>query len=205
MTPDTEFTTRDICLLSSDVIDQIAAGEVVERPAHLVKELVENAIDAGASSIEVEYDQGGRCVRVTDDGRGICAAQLKLAIARHATSKISRPDDLYRLTTFGFRGEALASIAAVSRFSMQSRPMHAETAHRVVSEFGRLSDAEPVGGNHGTTVLVEELFSNIPARLKFLKSEAGENAQIKSTLKALALANEKIEFRIRTKGKLEQV
>src|ERR1700709_2759278 len=115
------LTPSRIQLLGSDVVDQIAAGEVVERPAHLVKELVENALDAGATSIEVEYDQGGRRVRVTDDGSGIASPQLAVALARHATSKISRADDLWNLGTFGFRGEALASIGAVSRLSITSR------------------------------------------------------------------------------------
>lgn len=197
--------SHQIRLLPSDVVDQIAAGEVVERPAHLVKELVENAIDAGATSIEIEYDQGGRRIRVTDNGRGIAPADLPLALARHATSKISVADDLWTLGTFGFRGEALASIAAVSRLKLQSRLKDSATAHQITSEFGRLSEVVPIGGNPGTTVLVEELFANIPARLKFLKSEAGENAQIKTTLKALALANEAVEFRLRTRGKLEQV
>lgn len=191
--------------LSSDVVDQIAAGEVVERPAHLVKELVENAIDAGATSIEIEYDQGGRRVRVTDNGRGIDPEDLSLALARHATSKITHANDLWSLNTFGFRGEALASIAAVSRLTLQSRKHDADVASKVVAEFGRISSVEPTSGNAGTTVLVEELFSNIPARLKFLKSEAGENAQIRATLRSLALANEAVEFRLRSKGKLEQV
>jgi DNA mismatch repair protein MutL len=191
--------------LSSDVVDQIAAGEVVERPSHLVKELVENAIDAGAHAIEIEYDQGGRRVRVTDDGAGIEPEDLPLALARHATSKISAANDLWSLSTFGFRGEALASIGAVSRLTLQSRRRDSGTAYRIVSEFGKLSPVDPVGANPGTTVLVEELFANIPARLKFMKSEAGENAQIKATLKALALANEGVEFRLRTKGKLDQI
>lgn len=193
-----------IRLLPSDVVDQIAAGEVVERPAHLVKELVENAIDAGASKVEIEFDQGGRRVRVTDDGRGIRPDQLKLALARHATSKIAEANDLWNLSTFGFRGEALASIAAVSRLTLQSKPRESDEAAQVVAEFGRLSEAVATGGNPGTTVLVEELFSNIPARLKFMKSEAGENAQIKATLRALALAHPHVEFRLRSKGRVEE-
>ena len=194
-----------IHVLPSEVVDQIAAGEVVERPAHMVKELVENALDAGASSVEVEFDQGGRRVRVTDNGRGIDGADLSLALARHATSKIDKAADLWELHSFGFRGEALASIAAVSRLRMQSRPKGTPIANVILSEFGKLSKPEPSSGNPGTTVLIEELFSNVPARLKFLKSEAGESAQIKNTLRALALANEAVEIKIRTKGKLEQV
>jgi DNA mismatch repair protein MutL len=194
-----------IHLLTSDVVDQIAAGEVVERPSHLVKELVENAIDAGATAVEIEFDQGGRRVRVTDDGSGIKSTELKLALSRHATSKIASADDLWNLSTFGFRGEALASIAAVSRLTLTSRTLQTETASRIISEFGKLSSVEPTGANQGTTILIEELFANVPARLKFMKSEAGESAQIKATLRALALANEKVEFRMRTKGKLDAV
>jgi DNA mismatch repair protein MutL len=197
--------SRRIVQLSSEVVDQIAAGEVVERPSHMVKELVENAVDAGATQVEIEYDQGGRRVRVTDNGRGIEPDDLKLALARHATSKINAADDLWNLSTFGFRGEALASIGAVSRLTLHSRRVLAGTAHQIVSEFGKLSGVSPAGGNEGTTVLVEELFQNVPARLKFLKSEAGENAQIKATLRALALANEGVEFRLRSKGKIEQI
>ena len=191
-----------IQILPSDVIDQIAAGEVVERPAHLVKELVENSIDAGATAIEVEYDQGGRRVRVTDNGSGIAADDLPRAIARHGTSKISAAADLWALASFGFRGEALASIGSVSRLSLQSRVPAASSATVLVCEYGRVAPPAVVGGNVGTTVLVEELFANVPARLKFLKSEAGESAQIKATLRALALANESTEFRIRTGGKI---
>lgn len=197
--------SRRIVQLSSEVVDQIAAGEVVERPSHMVKELVENAVDAGATQVEIEYDQGGRRVRVTDNGRGIEPDDLKLALARHATSKIAAADDLWNLSTFGFRGEALASIGAVSRLTLHSRRVSTGTAHQIVSEFGKLSGVSPAGGNEGTTVLVEELFQNVPARLKFLKSEAGENAQIKATLRALALANEGVEFRLRSKGKIEQI
>ncbi len=193
-----------IQILPSDVIDQIAAGEVVERPAHLVKELVENAIDAGATSIEIEYDQGGRRVRVTDNGSGISPEDLPRAIARHGTSKIQAAEDLWALASFGFRGEALASIGSVSRLSIQSRTVQDSSSTKLVCEYGRVAPPERAGGNLGTTVLVEELFTNVPARLKFLKSEAGENSQIKATLKALALANETVEFRVRTKGKVEE-
>jgi DNA mismatch repair protein MutL len=191
-----------IQILPSEVIDQIAAGEVVERPAHLVKELVENSIDAGATSIEVEYDQGGRRVRVTDNGSGISAEDLPRAIARHGTSKISQAADLWSLSSFGFRGEALASIGSVSRLSLQSRVSDAASATVLVCEHGRVAPPAVVGGNIGTTVLVEELFENVPARLKFLKSEVGESAQIKATLRAMAFANESVEFRIRTNGKV---
>ena len=194
-----------IQMLASDVVDQIAAGEVVERPAQLVKELIENAIDAGAKAVEIEFDQGGRRVRVTDDGGGIPAGDLRLVLARHATSKITTSDDLWQLASFGFRGEALASIAAVSRLTLQSRVATSDTASQVTSNFGTISPESPSAGNIGTSVSIEELFTNVPARLKFMKSESAESSQIKATVRALALANEGIEFRLRTKGKLESL
>ncbi len=220
--------------LPSEVVDQIAAGEVVERPAHLVKELVENSLDAKASMIEVEFDQGGRRVRVTDNGAGIVEQELPLALARHATSKIREAADLWRLDSFGFRGEALASIAAVSRVTLTSRmnsglvgkretgsPPKEEigeinafeadatsvvsSASRVIGDFGKLGQVERAGGNPGTSILIEELFANVPARLKFLKSESAEAAQIKTVLRALALVHSQVEFRLKSAGKLLQV
>lgn len=192
---------KAIAELRSDVVDQIAAGEVVERPAHLVKELVENSIDAGAGEIEVEFDQGGRSVRVTDDGVGIRAEDLGRALARHATSKISAADDIWRLKSYGFRGEALASIGAVSRLELLSRPRSANTASRIISDFGRVNGIEPTAGNPGTTILVNGLFENVPARLKFMKSESAEGSQIRAVVKATAMSRPEIGFRLRTKGK----
>jgi DNA mismatch repair protein MutL len=192
---------KAIAALRSDVVDQIAAGEVVDRPAHLVKELIENSLDAGATEIEVEFDQGGRSVRVTDDGVGIRADDLARALARHATSKISVADDLWRLQSYGFRGEALASIGAVSRLELLSRPRSAKSASRIVSEFGRLAPVEPTAGNPGTTILVNGLFENVPARLKFMKSEAAEGSQIRSVVKASAMSRPEVGFRLRAKGK----
>ncbi len=186
--------------LDSEVINQIAAGEVVERPSHLVKELVENSLDAGSTQIEVEYDQGGRHVRVTDNGSGIKKEDLALALARHATSKISKADDLWNLHSFGFRGEALASIAAVSRVELVSR-IAGEQAHKVSAEFGAQTEVQPSGGNQGTTITIRDLFENVPARLKFLKSESAEHSQIKNVLKALALIHPNVEFRLRSGGK----
>lgn len=191
-----------IQLLPPEVIDQIAAGEVVERPAHLVKELVENSLDAGAKTLQIEFWDGGRKVKITDDGKGMSPTELPLALERFATSKIRETDDLWRLSSFGFRGEALASLSAVSRLTLTSRQAGTESAHRLISEFGKKSKVEPVGGAPGTTVLVEDLFGNVPARLKFLKTEAGENGQIRTTLKALALSRPDVEFRIHENGKL---
>lgn len=191
----------DIHILSPEVVDQIAAGEVVERPSHLVKELVENSLDAGASEIEVQVEQGGRWVKVKDNGSGINRRNLPLAVARHGTSKIQKSSDLWSLQSFGFRGEALASIAAVSRLSLTSQ-VAGESGYRLITEFGKSQDPEPVGAEVGTTLLIEDLFSNVPARLKFLKGDSAEISQIKNTLKALALANPKVTLRFRTQGKL---
>jgi len=182
--------------LPPEVVDQIAAGEVVERPAHLVKELVENSIDAGATSVTVEFAEGGRYVKVVDNGQGMSPEDLPKALERFATSKISTGEDLWRLHTFGFRGEALASIAAVSRLNLTSRPPGSAQAHQLLSEFGKRLTVDPVGGSAGTSITIQELFANVPARLKFLKSDAAEGVQIKVTLKALALAHPQIEFRI---------
>ncbi|MBX2989253.1 MAG: DNA mismatch repair endonuclease MutL [Bdellovibrionaceae bacterium] len=192
-----------IRVLPTQVIDQIAAGEVVERPAHLVKELVENSLDAGARSLQIDYSEGGRRVKVTDDGGGIAAGELALALERFATSKIQEADDLWNLSSFGFRGEALASLAAVSRLTLMSRRPGEDHAHRLISDFGRKSEVEKVGGPPGTTVLIEDLFANLPARLKFLKSETAEHGQIRTTLKALALSRPDVEFRVHENGRLQ--
>ncbi len=133
--------------LKPDVVDKIAAGEVLERPANLIKELIENSVDAGADLIEVEFDGGGREVSVYDNGKGIPAEELALALERHATSKISESEDLYRLHTFGFRGEALSSIAAVSRMTMTSRTKSSGDGHRVVSDFGAVAPTAPVSAS----------------------------------------------------------
>ena len=191
-----------IQVLPPDVVDQIAAGEVVERPSHLVKELVENSIDAGATAISVDFSDGGRQVKVTDNGRGLSPDELPKALERFATSKISSSDDLWKLKTFGFRGEALASIAAVSRLSLTSRPKGAALAYQLLSDFGKRATIDPVGGSEGTTIIIRELFGNVPARLKFLKSDAAESTQIKITMKALALAHAHVDFRIYDKGEL---
>jgi DNA mismatch repair protein MutL len=191
-----------IQVLPPEVVDQIAAGEVVERPSHLVKELVENSIDAGATSVTVEFFEGGRYVKVKDNGKGIPPDQLPKALERFATSKISKSDDLWKLRTFGFRGEALASISAVSRLNLTSRPPGAEKAFQLLSEFGKKTTVDPVGGSEGTTITIQELFANVPARLKFLKSDAAEGTQIKTTLKALALAHHDVEFRVYEKNEL---
>lgn len=191
-----------IQVLPPEVVDQIAAGEVVERPSHLVKELVENSIDAGATRVHVEFGEGGRRVKVIDNGHGMAPEDLPKALERFATSKISETNDLWKLKTFGFRGEALASISAVSRLTLTSRRPQDEQAFQLISEFGKRCDIDRVGGSQGTTILMEELFHNTPARLKFLKSDSAEATSIKTTLKAMALSHYNVEFRIQENGKL---
>ncbi|MGZ3798978.1 MAG: DNA mismatch repair endonuclease MutL [Bdellovibrio sp.] len=189
-------------VLSPEVVNQIAAGEVVERPAHLVKELVENSIDAGANRVHVEFFDGGRIVKVIDNGKGMSPEDLPKSLERFATSKISKSDDLWSLRTFGFRGEALASISSVSKLTLTSRRDGDEQAHQLISEYGVKKEIDKVGGSQGTTILIENLFENTPARLKFLKSDAAENTAIKTTLKAMALSHFDVEFRIQENGKL---
>lgn len=192
-----------IQILDQDVINQISAGEVVERPAHLVKELLENSLDAGSTEITIEIFSGGRTIKISDNGCGIAKDDLILALTRHATSKIKRTNDLWNLSTFGFRGEALASAAAVSKLTLSSREKSAESAYQVISEFGKFSEILPSSRNQGTEIKIENLFDNVPARLKFLKSDASENAQIRNVVKALSLANTNVEFKMIESGKLD--
>lgn len=188
-----------IKILSADVANKIAAGEVVERPASVVKELVENAIDAGAKAIQVEIRQGGKqLIRVMDDGQGIPTDELPLAFARHATSKLSSIEDLSRVTTLGFRGEALASIAAVSKLICVSRPRSQTAASRLRIEGGQAASQGATGAPGGTTISVENLFYNVPARLKFLKAEATEAGHIYRVVSYYALANPHIRFGLQT-------
>jgi DNA mismatch repair protein MutL len=181
------------------LIDQIAAGEVIERPASIVKELVENSLDAGAQSVEIEIEAGGvRLTRVRDDGSGIPADELKLALSRHATSKISTADDLGEIMTLGFRGEALPSIASVSRFEITSRHLEAERAASVTVDSGMVSDPAPAAHPPGTTIEVRELFYNLPARRKFLRSEVTEQGHIVRLVERLALSRSDVGFRLRS-------
>jgi DNA mismatch repair protein MutL len=188
--------------LPDTLINQIAAGEVVERPASVVKELVENALDAGALRIDIDLEEGGiRLIRIRDDGGGIAPEQLPLAVARHATSKIASLDDLEAVATLGFRGEALPSIASVSRFSLSSRrPLDAHGAALHV-EGGTLGDVVPKAQAPGTTVEVRELFYNVPARRKFLRAERTELGHIEEWLRSLALARPDVELRVTHNGK----
>jgi len=197
--------TGEICLLPEILINQIAAGEVVERPASVVKELVENALDAGAKRIDIELEAGGvRLIRVRDNGCGMPAQQLPLAIARHATSKIASLDDLESVSTLGFRGEALPSIASVSRFTLASRPQHATYGAALTVEGGKVGSVTPHAHAVGTTVEVRELFYNLPARRKFLRSERTELGHIEQWLRSMALARCDVELRISHNGKVVQ-
>ena len=186
----------NVKLLDTSTINKIAAGEVVERPASVVKELVENSIDAGASRIEIEIQNGGKAlIRVTDDGAGMNREDAALSVRRHATSKLSTADDLQRITTLGFRGEALPTIAAVSKFTLQTRRAEDELGTKIKIDGGKLQDTHEVGCKVGTSVLVEELFFNTPARLKFLKATPTEANKIHDFIVKLALSRPNIAFR----------
>ena len=184
--------------LKSETINRIAAGEVIERPASVVKELVENALDAGATDIEVVAAAGGlSLIRVTDNGAGMAPADLALAVERHATSKLT-DDDLFNIATLGFRGEALPSIGSVAHLGLASRPREASTAHEIIVDRGDKQSVRPAALNPGTRVEVRELFSATPARLKFLKSERAENMAISEVVKRLAMAHPTVAFTLTT-------
>ncbi len=189
--------------LPPELVNQIAAGEVIERPASVVKELVENSLDAGARRIEIDIEQGGaRLIRVRDDGDGIVVDDLALAISSHATSKIATFDDLERVGTLGFRGEALPSIASVSRFAMTSRVPGETAAWRIEVDGGKARAPTPAQHSVGTNVEVRDLFYNLPARRKFLRAERTEFGHIDELVKSIALARTHAEFRLSHNGKV---
>ena len=185
-----------IHVLDETTINQIAAGEVVERPASVIKELVENAIDAGATSIEVEIAEGGiEYMRITDNGCGMSEVDARLAVLRHATSKIRSADDLYDIASLGFRGEAIASIASVSKFTLRTRQETDNMGTWIYIEGGHMVDCDPCGTSVGTTIEVKDLFYNTPARRKFLKSTRTEANKIQDMIGKLALSHTHIAFK----------
>ena len=187
--------------LSENTINRIAAGEVIERPASVVKELVENALDAGSTAIEVALSAGGRSmIRVADNGFGMTAEELELAVERHATSKLAE-DDLVNIRTLGFRGEALPSIAAVSRLKILSRPRSGGDAHEIRVEGGRKQAVRPAAHSDGTVIEVTDLFFAVPARLKFLKSERAETAEAADVVRRLAMAHPGVRFTMTSDGR----
>jgi len=184
-----------IRVLPEQLIHQIAAGEVVERPASVIKELVENSLDAGATQIDIEVEEGGvRLCRIRDNGHGITRDELHLALARHATSKITTIDDLEQVGTLGFRGEALPSIASVARMRLTSRPAGSDSGHAITADNGAFSAPEPAPHPVGTTVEVRDLFFNVPARRKFLRAERTEMQHLERTLERLALSRFDVGF-----------
>jgi DNA mismatch repair protein MutL len=188
--------------LSLDLQNKIAAGEVIERPASVVKELLENSLDAGAKHIEVHVEEGGRkLIKITDDGGGIDFEDLLLALAPHATSKLQREDDLHRIETMGFRGEALASIGSIAHVTLTSRPADAAQGGRIIAEGGVAGEPAPCGCPAGTTIEVRNLFYNTPARRKFLKTAATEISHITEQVARIALANPSVAFKVSHNGK----
>ena len=189
--------------LPAELVNQIAAGEVIERPASVVKELIENSLDAGAQRIEIDIEDGGaRLIRVRDDGSGIDAEDLALAISAHATSKIASFEDLEKVGTLGFRGEALPSIASVSRFALTSRTATAENAIRIEVDGGKPHSQRPAQHAPGTSVEIRDLFYNLPARRKFLRAERTEFNHIDDLVRSIALARHAVEIRLSNNGKV---
>ena len=193
---------RPILRLDQELIGKIAAGEVVESPVSAIKELVENSLDAGATCITVEIRDGGiSYLRVTDNGRGIRSRDVRMAFERHATSKITKSDDLFALHTLGFRGEALASIAAVSKLTLTTRNVHEETGTRAVNEGGEIKSISEAASPQGTTIVARELFYNTPVRLKFLKKPSTEAAKVAEMIARLILAHPDVSLRLIHNGK----
>ncbi len=186
-----------IVLLDDLTINQIAAGEVIERPANVVKELVENSLDAGATQVSVEIENGGiTYMRITDNGKGIAPDDIEIAFERHATSKIRKAEDLIKVSTMGFRGEALASVAAISKIEMVTRTKDQEMGTKVILEGGNILSKEECGAPYGTTIIIRELFYNTPVRYKFLKKDFTEGGYIENAVERIALINPNISFKL---------
>jgi DNA mismatch repair protein MutL len=191
-----------IHLLPEELTHKIAAGEVIERPASILKELMENALDAGATTLQIEIEKGGcASLRIIDDGEGMAPADVPLAFRRHATSKLAVFDDLYRLSTFGFRGEALPSIAAVARVELLTRQPPSMAGTRIVVENTRIQEVREAGCPVGTAILVSAIFDNVPVRKKFLKTEATEQAACLEVITRTALSHEGVKIRVLSNGR----
>ena len=187
----------NIVLLDDLTINKIAAGEVIENPSAAIKEMVENSIDAGATSITVEVKNGGKSfIKITDNGKGIARDDLPLAIERHATSKLKQIEDLEKIYSFGFRGEALASIASISKMTIISKTNDDLTATKMVIEAGDIIEISEDAGKTGTTIIIENLFFNVPVRYKFLKNDATEFRYIKSVIEKIAISNPGVAIKL---------
>ncbi len=192
----------NIVLLDDLTINKIAAGEVIERPASVIKEMMENSIDAGATNLSVEIKNGGiSYIRITDNGKGISEDDMEMAFERHATSKIRKADDLETVTSMGFRGEALASVAAIARVEMVSRTKEDEIGHKIVVEAGKILEKEEIGCPLGTTITVTNLFFNTPVRYKFLKKDFTESGYIEDVVTRIALVNTNVSIKLVNTGK----
>ena len=195
--------TKIINILDDLTINKIAAGEVVERPSSVTKELIENSIDASSTQIVIDIVDGGKKqIRITDNGEGIPSSEVDKSFLRHATSKIKKIDDLYDLYSLGFRGEALASIASVSRLEMITKTKDEPLGTKVVLEGGKEVLKEPVGTKNGTTIIIKDLFFNTPVRQKFLKSTHAETINISDLINKLAIGNTNVQFKYINNGKL---
>ena len=191
-----------INLLSPNISDKIAAGEVVESPASAIKKLIENSIDAGADNISIEIKSGGiSYIRITDNGKGFQPDDLEIAFERHATSKIRNAEDLETVKSMGFRGEALASIAAIARVELISKTENSDVGYRVLVEGGKILLKEEVGCPKGTTITIENLFYNTPVRYKFLKKDFTESGYIEDVVTRIALVNPNVSFKFINAGK----
>ena len=192
----------NIVLLDDLTINKIAAGEVIENPAAAIKEMVENSIDAGATSVTVEVKNGGKSlIKITDNGKGIAKDDLPLSIERHATSKLKQIEDLEKIDSFGFRGEALASITSISKMTIVSKTDEDLTATKMVVEAGEILEISEEAGKTGTTIVIENLFFNVPVRYKFLKNDATEFRYIKSALEKIAISNPGVSIKLINNGK----
>ncbi len=191
-----------IAILDDNTINKIAAGEVVDRPASIVKELVENSIDAGATHISVEIKNGGiSYIKISDNGKGIAADDVEIAFERHATSKIRKESDILKITSLGFRGEALASVASIAKVTMETKTKDEPTGTRIVIEGGKTLELEEIASNKGTTIIVENVFYNVPARYKFLKKDYTEAGYIEDVITRMAIIHPEISFKFVSNNK----